>query len=357
MVKNRVEFARSILAEVGVDAVVFFEPVNLRFLCGFTGTEGILVLTHQDAVFLTDSRYTAQARQQVIADEVIEFKSKYEELSLLGVLSDAVRVGFEADSVTFAVYQKLRDHLPKFDWVPLGKELSTLRGFKDAEEIEILCEATRISSEAFEQILPLVKAGVTEREIALELEIALRRLGGDGKSFEFIVASGDRGALPHGVASDRVLQENELVTVDFGTRFRGYCSDETVTLAVGNVSSRLRQIYDTVLEAHDRAIEMVRPGVPLRDLDRVARDIIRDRGFGEYFGHGLGHGVGMAVHEFPAVSSKSECAATAGMVITIEPGIYIPGVGGVRIEDMVLVTETGYRILTKIPKEFRILPS
>ncbi|MEJ2520948.1 MAG: M24 family metallopeptidase, partial [Desulfuromonadales bacterium] len=192
-----------------------------------------------------------------------------------------------------------------------------------------------------------------ENELALALEYALRQAGGEEKAFAIIVASGDRGALPHGLASDKPLAAGELVTIDFGCRRAGYHSDETITLAIGDVPSGLRRIYDTVLEAHDRALAAVRPGLLLKDLDAVARDYISAQGYGAFFGHGLGHGVGLEVHEAPVVSPRSQQIAAEGMVLTIEPGIYVPGTGGVRIEDMVLVTANGGRVLTKIPKTFR----
>jgi Xaa-Pro aminopeptidase len=195
-----------------------------------------------------------------------------------------------------------------------------------------------------------------EREVALELEFAMKRLGGEEKAFDFIVASGARGAMPHGIASAKSIEAGDLVTLDFGTRYNGYHSDETVTVAVGEVKPELRKIFDTVLEAHDRAMAEIRPGVSLRDIDGTARHYIDSQGYGSYFGHGLGHGVGLEVHEYPTVSPRSEAVAEEGMVFTVEPGIYIPELGGVRIEDMVQVTADGCRQLTRIKKDFRTLP-
>ncbi|MDH3999419.1 MAG: aminopeptidase P family protein, partial [Desulfuromonadales bacterium] len=209
------------------------------------------------------------------------------------------------------------------------------------------------NSHCFNAIAPMIRPGVSERDIALELEFALKRYGAEEKAFDFIVASGPRGALPHGVASEKIIEEGELVTIDFGCRWEGYHSDETVTLAVGAPSAELCKIYDTVLLAHDQAMDAVAPGLPLAELDRVARDVISAAGYGEYFGHGLGHGVGLEVHEAPSVSPRSKMTVELGMVITIEPGIYLPDVGGVRIEDMVLVTPSGAETLTKIPKAYR----
>ena len=221
----------------------------------------------------------------------------------------------------------------------------------------LLERAAGLNLEAIGEVLPLLVPGTTERQLAIELEFALKRRGGQDKAFDFIVASGPRGAMPHGVASDKELAAGELVTIDFGTRVDGYHSDETVTLALGRVDARQREVFDTVLAAHDRAIAGIRPGMALRDVDALAREYIAGQGFGDYFGHGLGHGVGLEVHEYPVVSPRSEIIAEEGMVFTIEPGIYIPEVCGVRIEDMVAVTADGCRLLTRIPKEFRSLPA
>lgn len=358
MVEDRAPRARQLLEKCKLDAFVFFDPSNIRYLCGFTGTDGALVIGRGKDCFLTDSRYTTQARRQVAADQVREYSVKLDGIIALLQELGVRRIGFESETLPFAQVQKLREKGPsELAWIPVGEEVLSLRGTKDPVEIDALIEAARISAEAFEEILPLVRPGAVEREIALALEFAMKRRGGEEKAFDFIVASGARGALPHGIASEKVIAAGELVTFDFGTRFAGYHSDETVTVAVGEVPPRLGEIFDTVLQAHDLAIAQVRPGMALRDIDSVARRYIAERGFGEYFGHGLGHGVGLEVHEYPTVSPRSEAVAEEGMVITIEPGIYIPELGGVRIEDMVQVTADGCRLLTRIPKDFRSLPA
>jgi len=358
MIEDRAPRARQLLEKCDLDAVVFFDPSNIRYLCGFTGTDGALVITRESDCFLTDSRYTTQARQQVAADQIREYRVKIDGIvSLLRELG-LRRIGFEAETLPYAQAEKLREKgSPDLSWDPVGEGVLSLRGAKGPSEIDAVLEATRISAEAFEEILPLVRPGAVEKEIALALEFAMKRRGGEEKAFDFIVASGIRGALPHGIASEKVIGAGELVTLDFGTRFAGYHSDETVTVAVGEVSPRLREIFDTVLRAHDLAIDRVRPGMALREIDSVARGHIADRGYGEYFGHGLGHGVGLEVHEYPTVSPCSEAVAEEGMIITVEPGIYIPELGGVRIEDMILVTADGCRPLTRIPKTFRTLPA
>lgn len=358
MLKDRARKTSDLLRECGLDAVVLFHLPNVRYLCGFTGTDGVLAATTDKSCFLTDSRYTTQARDQVRAGEIREYQIKLD-----GVVSwlreqGVRRIGFEAETLSFANARRLREKgEPDWEWIPVEKPAQALRYVKDEDEVFALLEATRLNAEAFEEVLPLLRPGVREREVALALEFALKRLGGEEKAFDFIVAGGERGAMPHGVASDRELRSGELVTVDFGTRFQGYHSDETVTVALGEVAPQLREIYDIVLRAHDMAMAAVRPGVPLREIDAVARDYIAEKGYGAFFGHGLGHGVGLEVHEFPAVSTRSEEAACEGMIFTIEPGIYLPGLGGVRIEDMVQVTASGCRPLTRIPKDFRVLPA
>ena len=358
MINTRAHLGKKLLAACGVDAFLFLHLPNLRYLCGFTGTDGVLVVTGKRDCFLTDSRYTAQARQQVAADEVREYKVKLDGVSSFLQESGVQRIGFEAETLPYALVQRLREKGPAgVDWVPVEREVLCLRAVKDLPEIEALAAAARINAEAFAEVLPQIRPGIVERELALALEFALRRCGGEDKAFDLIVASGPRGAMPHGIASDRVIAAGELVTIDFGTRVQGYHSDETVTLAVGEVAPRLREIFEVVLAAHDLAMAGVRPGVSLREIDAIARQHIAERGFADYFGHGLGHGVGLEVHEFPTLSPRSEDLAEEGMVFTIEPGIYLPEIGGVRIEDTVVVTADGCRPLTVIPKQFRALPA
>lgn len=356
MTATRVIAARQLLKEQQLDALIFFGLPNIRYLCGFTGTDGVLFITAEETVFLTDSRYQTQANVQVVADKIICYQNKFSGLADLLSQTTSRRVGFDAEALTVAVYEELRQQGHKgMEWLPLTAQLRSLRAVKSPVELASLRRAAKLNRKAFEQVLPAIRPGVTERQIALELEFALKRLGGEVNAFDFIVASGERGALPHGVASDKALMAGELVTIDFGTRVAGYYSDETVTLALGEVDRNLRQIFDIVLKAHDLALDAIVPGLAIRDLDAVARDYIVAQGFGEYFGHGLGHGVGLEIHEYPAVSMRTDASLREGMVLTIEPGIYIPETGGVRIEDTIVVTAAGYETLTGIPKQFRQL--
>lgn len=355
MLQNRLNKARSHAEKHDVDAIVFFNMSNVRYLSGFTGSDGAVVLGRDASWFLTDSRYTTQASRQVVGLPTVEYRIKLDGITELVREQGFRRIGFESEHTTFAVYESLRQKLPETELVPIGEELAQLRLIKDPSECELLSRVARLASEALLSILPLVKPGAVERELALELEFAMRRAGAENSSFDFIVASGERGSLPHGRAGDKALAAGELVTIDFGARYEGYCSDETVTVAVGVPDERKRRIYGIVKEAHDRAIAAVRPGAELREIDRIARGYIEEQGYGAFFGHGLGHGVGLDVHEKPVVSPRGEGMAAVGMVFTIEPGIYIPGWGGVRIEDTVIVTEDGCRPITMVPKELMIL--
>ncbi len=354
MIQQRNHLIQNILIAEKLDAVLIFGLANIRYLCGFTGTDGVLLVKTNESVFLTDSRYSDQAQTQVRSDRVHCYNNKLKAIVAELTSCQSQCVGFDADVVNVTLFNELTAMVGGgCELRPLNRQLEPLRGIKSRDELAALKAAANLNKQAFEKVLPLMRAGVTERDISLELELTLKRLGGEANAFDFIVASGVRGALPHGVASDKQLQTGELVTIDFGTRVDGYHSDETVTVALGEVDRKLRQIFDIVLEAHDSALAAIRPGVAICDLDAIARDFIVAAGYGKYFGHGLGHGVGLEVHEYPAVSSRTEQNLVEGMVITIEPGIYIPDLGGVRIEDTIVVTADGFEALTSIPKQFK----
>lgn len=355
MLQDRISAARRCQERFGVDAVVFMSLTNIRYLAGFTGSDGALVLAAHDGWFLTDSRYTTQAALEVTEFKTVEYRGKLEGIAALLKEIGVKRVGFEAEHTTVALFRSLAETLAGVELVPIGGELEELRAIKDAGELGLLGQCAGIASDALLGMLDKIRPGAVERDLALTLEFAMKSAGADEKSFDFIVASGVRGALPHGKASDKTLQAGELVTFDFGAVYRGYHSDETVTVSVGGADSRQREIYGIVKTAHDRALEAVRPGVTFKELDGVARHYIEEKGYGQYFGHGLGHGVGLEVHERPVVSFRSDGVAEEGMVFTIEPGIYIPGWGGVRIEDTVVVTGDGCRLLTKVPKELLVV--
>lgn len=355
MLQDRILAGRGYLDRYGVDAILFLNLSNIRYLAGFTGSDGAFVLGRDDGFFLTDSRYTSQAGTEVTGFPTVQYRGKQEGITGTLEKMGVRRIGFEAEHTTVAFFNSLAEAMPDRELVPIGIELDELRQRKDGEEIAILEKTAGIASAALIDILHKVRPGTAERDVALALEFAMKSAGADEKAFDFIVASGTRGALPHGRASDKQIRSGELVTIDFGARFDGYHSDETVTVAVDRADARQREIYGIVKDAHDKAVEAVKPGVALKELDGIARGYIDAKGYGQYFGHGLGHGVGLDIHEKPTVSFRSDGIVEEGMVITIEPGIYIPDWGGVRIEDTVVVTADGCRILTKVPKELTIV--
>lgn len=355
MLKNRRAKLERFFNSYELDAILFSNPLNIRYLCGFSGSEGALLLTREAGWFLCDSRYTTQATAEVGAVEIRQFAVKLDAVADLIAEMNFSRIGFEAACTTVADFRALSDKLGSCELVAIEGEVDQIRSCKDLDELDRLQGVASIASTALLTVLPLLKPGISEVDFARELEFEMLRRGAEGRAFDFIVASGERGAMPHGRASEKIIRSGELVTIDFGAVRQGYHSDETVTVAVGQPDDRCCEIYGIVKEAHDRAIAEVRPGITCRELDTIAREFIRDHGYSDFFGHGLGHGVGLEIHEKPVVSPRSETVVEKGMVFTIEPGIYIPGFGGVRIEDTVVVTSSGCHLLTQVPKELMIL--
>ena len=353
---KRLARARDMLQQKGLDAVLVQSPVNRRYLSGFTGTAGTLLITDSKSILITDFRYTCQAERQCRDFMVTECREGlWDSLNSL-VREDQVKLlGFEDDFFTYRQYIKMRENLEGIEPVPLGEELNLLRAVKDREEMGIMRTAARISEKALEHVLPMIKPGVTEREISKELEVFMIRAGCTGPAFDFIVASGWRSAMPHGVAADKKIEYGDLVTIDFGGKYEGYCSDMTRTFVVGKCSQKQKEIYETVLAAQHAALEQIRATLRGCDADSTARSVIEKAGYGEYFGHGLGHGVGLEVHEAPVLGPKSETILEPGMTVTVEPGIYMEGFGGVRIEDLVVVTDNGVENLNNFPKELMVL--
>jgi Xaa-Pro aminopeptidase len=352
---TKVENLRKSFQEQNVDGVLITSGYNRRYMTGFTGTAGVAIISATEAVFITDFRYVEQANKQLEGFEVIQHKA-----SLLEEISNQVerlgikKLGFEEDHVSFSTFRAYREAI-KADLVPLSGVIEKLRLIKTDAEIKILKEAAEIADAAFKHILSYIKPGKTELEVSNELEFFMRKQGAASSSFDIIVASGYRSALPHGVASEKVIESGDFVTLDFGAYYKGYCSDITRTLAVGQPSDELKNIYDVVLEAQLRGMAGIKPGLTGKEADALTRDYITEKGYGEYFGHSTGHGIGLEVHEGPGLSVKSDVKLEPGMVVTVEPGIYIAGLGGVRIEDDTVVTKDGNESLTHSTKELIIL--
>lgn len=354
--QRRLKKYRSLLSEKGRKAALIMRPENIMYLSGFTGSSGYLFISMEQALLFTDSRYTQQANEQAPYFTIIEHAIKWEDKLAEFIQESGVgEVVFEKDFLTYAQYKNLLEKLAIVKWIPEEGLVEKLRIIKDEQELNLLRQAVTQADQGYNYILDLIKPGRTEVQIGLELEFYLRRIGAEKTAFDFIIASGPRSSLPHGLASDKLIQVGEQVKMDFGAVFRGYHSDITRTVFVGEANAKFKEIYHIVLEAQERAIAAIEPGKTGKDIDGVARDFITAKGYGESFGHGLGHGVGLMIHEGPRLSTAADEVLEPGMVVTVEPGIYLPGWGGVRIEDMVLVTASGSEILTKAPKALREL--
>ncbi|KKO52091.1 M24 family metallopeptidase [Paenibacillus sp. DMB20] len=356
MANPRVAKLREKMQAKGLHAMLVASPVNRRYLTGFTGSAGYVLITQAQSYLLTDFRYMTQAPQQAAGYKVVEHAAKVTDTVKELLASEGITaLGFEQEHVTYAVFSAYTEQLKPVSLVPVSGMIEELRIFKDGEELKAMQRAADLADATFSHVLSIVETGKTEREIDLEMEMFMRKGGATCSSFDTIVASGERSALPHGVASDRVIQGNEFITFDFGALLDGYCSDLTRTIALGTPDPKLKEIYDIVLEAQLHALDGIKPGMTGREADALARDVITKYGYGEYFGHSTGHGLGMEVHESPRLSKLSDDVLKPGMVVTVEPGIYLPGLGGVRIEDDIVITETGIHILTSSSKEYTVL--
>ncbi len=345
---ERLERARARMDEERLDALVVLKAENRAYLTGFTGSAGIAVLARERAQLLVDFRYVDQAGAEAVGWSVLRTSNLMEGLGALLTEAAAARVGLEADAVTVAQWRTLET--PGRELVAL-EGVDRLRWRKDPAELDLIRRAVQIADAAFTEILPQVRPGVREVELAAELEYRMRRAGAERAAFETIVASGPRSALPHGRASERPLRRGDFVTFDFGAVVGGYHSDCTRTLVLGPASAEQRTVYALVRDALEAAEAGIRPGMTGRAADALARAWIAAAGYGEAFGHGLGHGVGLAVHEGPTLSPREEAVLPPGAVVTIEPGVYRSGWGGVRIEDLVVLEDGGPRRLGSLPRE------
>ena len=344
---NALTKLRSFLEKEGVDGIFIKGDSSLRYFTGFTGGESLLYVDGTRQVIITDSRYTLQAQQEAPECEIITHTHGFWQEA--AKLPTSHKLALDGDYFSYTEQQALAKAFPEVIWKNVN--LVGLRQVKTPEELVLIRKAVAISDEAFLQLLPHIRAGRKESELAAELEYNMRKLGATKTSFDTIVASGVRSALPHGKASEKVVEEGDLLTFDFGCVYEGYCSDITRTVVMGKAAPWQKEIYEIVLEANLLGEKTIRAGIPGRDVDKAVRDYVTEKGYGPNFGHGLGHGVGLDIHEKPVLNKGNEEPLAAGAIVTCEPGIYLPGQGGVRIEDTVLVTETGCERLTSVPKQ------
>lgn len=354
--KHSIEAIRNLqafLRKNSIDAFLVTDLCNVRYLTNFTGSSGACLVFKDESFFLTDFRYKTQAKEEVFSSDTIIFK---------GDLIDFIKKKFfrsvskakltVEDSVSVKQFDEIAYKLSNLKIEKASQVIEKLASIKSEVEVELITEANKISQLAFKKLLEQSIVGKTEKELAAAIEYNQKLLGASKESFDTIVASGKRSAMPHGIASDRLLKKDEFVTFDFGSFYMGYASDITRTFRTGRkTKSVLLKVFKIVLDAQMKAIEKAKEGVPAREVDRAARDYIDKKGYGKFFGHGTGHGIGLRIHELPRISQISNDVLKAGNVITIEPGIYLPGIGGVRIEDDFVVTSDGVRNLTDFPKE------
>jgi Xaa-Pro aminopeptidase len=335
-----------------LDGFIITNQINIRWLTHYTGDNGLLFITKDNAFIFTDFRYKESSEREVKNAEIIIIKEGLvEDLKSSNIMKNLKKIGFESEAVTYRKFEKLRSLFNDKELIPLRDEVENLRMLKDEKEIRFIREAQRITDEVFRDIKKSLHKDMTEKDVRANIEFLMHRKGAEKPSFETICASGKNSSLPHARPTNKKIKG--FFTIDMGVFFNGYASDMTRTLIIGEPTEKQREIYNTVLEAQNKAISAIKPGIKLKDLDKIARDVIKSAGYAKYFGHALGHGVGLEIHEKPKVSEKSTEVATPGMVFTIEPGVYIPDFGGVRIEDLIVVKENGKEDITHSPKSLQ----
>jgi len=348
----RLGHLRQALVERELDAILVSQPENMRYLSGFTGGEGYLLITDEDALLATDFRYYEQVEREAPAFRLAKITTKFESLLPQMVTEvGAHRVGFEGDHVTYERYQSWVKTVDNCEWISTKGIVEDLRMIKDESELAAIRRAVALADEAVVHIMEMIHPGMTEKQVSWELESYMRTHGADQVSFTIIVGAGPNGAMPHAVTTDRPIEPGEPIIMDLGAKVDGYCSDLTRTFCIGQPrDDKYLEVWSTVLAAQQAARKAMRAGMPGKEAHEIASKVIDDAGYGDYLGHGLGHGVGLQIHERPRAGRLSEDTLLPGAVITIEPGIYLPGWGGVRIEDMVVIRETDAEVLTKAPK-------
>ena len=348
---NRLNNLRKALVQNNIDAILVTQPENRRYLSGFDGSAVYLLITEKKAILATDFRYTEQASNQAPEFEIIMIKGKVSEW-FPALVRDTVikKLGFEADDISYSAYKQYSDTLAEVEIVPVTGMVENLRTVKEPAEIEYIEKAVAISDAAYNKVSGEIKAGMTEKQVAWEMEKSLRENGSEAVPFEIIVASGPNAALPHHRPTERVISPGETVVIDMGAKYRGYASDLSRTICVGEPDDTFLKIYKIVLDAQEAAESIIRKGMTGHQADNAAREVIEKAGYGNLFGHSLGHGVGLAEHELPHLSPNADGTLEDGMVYTVEPGIYLSGWGGVRIEDMAVMENGKTRVITKARK-------
>lgn len=351
--------AAMILLPEGIDAAIITSDENRRYFTDMKSSAGTLIFTRKNAYFVIDFRYIDKARTVITDFEVLLHQDNYYK-QLDGILKKegVSTVAMEAHSVTLSQFSRYREKLPNYTFVNdnrLSESIEKQRSIKSSDEVSYIKQAQDVTDRTFSHMLDYIKVGMTELEVALELEYTLKKFGGDGIAFDSIVVSGVNSSLPHGVPASKLIENGDFLTMDFGAKYNGYCSDMTRTIALGGVSDEQRHVYDTVLKSQLMAIEAIKVGKKYSDIDKVARDYIYGQGYEGCFGHGLGHSLGLNIHEEPRFSTLCDTIMEPGVIETVEPGVYLSGKFGVRIEDMVLITADGCDILTKSEKQLIIL--
>lgn len=359
IIENRINKLKSAIVNSD-EAILLTNEVNIGYFCGFFNSEGYLLITVNRTILFVDFRYFEAAQKLSKCCEVICFNKLMDNLSSVLKSCNINNLYFEISNISLARYSFFKTNLEKHSICCINsdlidKKISEIRIIKDKTEIEKIAEAQRITEKSYLEVLNFLKPGVTERKISLELEHLIKLNGGADVSFDLITITGKKTSLPHGVPSDDVVCEGDFFTFDIGSIYDGYHSDTTRTVAVKNASEEMQHVYNIVLRAQKAALNALKEGVKCSDIDKIARDIIKNEGFGEYFGHATGHGVGLEIHEAPTVSMNGDIILREGMVITDEPGIYLPNKFGVRIEDMVCVTKQGCENFVSLPKELIIV--
>lgn len=355
-VEKRVERVRKRLARNSLDAMLVTNLTNVHYLSGFTGSAGTCLILMERAYFVSDGRYLIQSKEQVKGMEIIIGSEPHLEIIKKNhLIPNGISLGFEGDHLTVNQMDEIREFFPESGWESTSRFVEEVAAVKDESELRAIRTAVEMTDKTFEQIVPEVRPGATEREIASRISYAYKMLGAQGDAFDPIVAAGPNSSLPHAVPTDRELKDGDFVVLDFGAQYGGYCGDMTRTVVVGRATKRHEEVYEVVKEAQKRGCEAAKAGMGCKELDSVTRDYITEKGYGEYFVHGTGHGLGLEVHTMPRLFQLSEDRLLENYVVTIEPGIYIKDWGGVRIEDDVIIKKDGCEILNQSPRELLIL--